>query len=85
MQAEPRDDRVCVWMTKEEAQSLLRELDKWPELPKGRARPGQRPQGAPSHALGTRSSDDMPEPSGIASEHSFATLTPDDGRVARES
>jgi hypothetical protein len=34
MQAEPYEDKVCVWMTKEEAQSLLREIDKWPELPK---------------------------------------------------
>ena len=34
MQAEPREDQVCVWMTKEEAQNLLREIDKWPELPK---------------------------------------------------
>jgi hypothetical protein len=34
MQAEPHEDKVCVWMTKEEAQGLLRELDKWPELPK---------------------------------------------------
>jgi hypothetical protein len=34
MQAEPREDKVCVWMTKEEAQNLLREIDKWPELPK---------------------------------------------------
>jgi hypothetical protein len=34
MQAEPHEDKVCVWMTKEEAQSLLREIDKWPELPK---------------------------------------------------
>ena len=38
MQAEPDEDKVCVWMTKEEAQeeaqSLMREIDKWPELPK---------------------------------------------------
>jgi len=34
MQAEPHEDKVCVWMTKEEAQNLLREMDKWPELPK---------------------------------------------------
>jgi hypothetical protein len=34
MQAEPREDKVCVWMTTEEAQDLLSELDKWPELPK---------------------------------------------------
>lgn len=34
MRAEPRDDQVCVWMTMEEAVSLLREIDKWPELPR---------------------------------------------------
>jgi hypothetical protein len=34
MQAEPREDKVCIWMTWEEAQDLLREIDKWPELPK---------------------------------------------------
>jgi hypothetical protein len=34
MRAEPRENEVRVWMTKEEAQDLLRELDKWPELPK---------------------------------------------------
>jgi hypothetical protein len=34
MQAEPRGDKVCVWMTKEEARDLLREIDKWPELPR---------------------------------------------------
>ena len=34
MQAEPRENKVCVWMTKGEAQNLLREIDKWPELPK---------------------------------------------------
>jgi hypothetical protein len=34
MEAEPREDKVCVWMTEEEAQNLLREIDKWPELPK---------------------------------------------------
>jgi hypothetical protein len=33
MEAETREDKVCVWMTKEEAQNLLREIDKWPELP----------------------------------------------------
>jgi hypothetical protein len=33
MEAEPRDDKVCVWMTVEEALGLLREIDKWPELP----------------------------------------------------
>jgi hypothetical protein len=33
MQAEPRDDAVCIWMTMEEALSLLREIDKWPESP----------------------------------------------------
>jgi hypothetical protein len=34
MRAESRDDQVGVWMTKEEAHDLLREIDKWPELPK---------------------------------------------------
>ena len=34
MQTEQREDVVCVCMTTEEAHSLLRELDKWPELPK---------------------------------------------------
>jgi hypothetical protein len=34
MQAERREDKVWVWMTNEEAQDLLREIDKWPELPK---------------------------------------------------
>jgi hypothetical protein len=34
MQVEPREDKVCIWMTWEEAQDLLREIDKWPELPK---------------------------------------------------
>jgi len=34
MEAERREDKVCVWMTEEEAQNLLREIDKWPELPK---------------------------------------------------
>jgi hypothetical protein len=33
MEAVPRDEKVCVWMTMEEAVSLLREIDKWPELP----------------------------------------------------
>ena len=33
MRAEAREDDVCVWMTKEEASDLLREIDKWPELP----------------------------------------------------
>jgi hypothetical protein len=33
MEAVPRDEQVCVWMTMEEAVSLLREIDKWPELP----------------------------------------------------
>ena len=33
MEAERREDKVCVWMTEEEAQNLLREIDKWPELP----------------------------------------------------
>jgi hypothetical protein len=33
MRAERREDEVCVWMTNEEAQDLLREIDKWPELP----------------------------------------------------
>jgi hypothetical protein len=34
MRAEPRDDQVAVWMTRAEADDLLRELDKWPDLPK---------------------------------------------------
>jgi len=34
MRAEPRDQDVCVWMTTGEAHDLLRELDKWPELPR---------------------------------------------------
>jgi hypothetical protein len=34
MEAESRGEKVCVWMTEEEAQNLLREIDKWPELPK---------------------------------------------------
>jgi len=34
MQAEPRDEKVCVWMTAAEARELLREIDKWPELPR---------------------------------------------------
>jgi hypothetical protein len=33
MQAESREDKVYVSMTMEEALSLLREIDKWPELP----------------------------------------------------
>jgi hypothetical protein len=34
MHAESRDEQVGVWMSKEEAHDLLREIDKWPELPK---------------------------------------------------
>jgi hypothetical protein len=34
MRVEPRDDQVTVWMTRAEADDLLRELDKWPDLPK---------------------------------------------------
>jgi len=34
MRAERRDDGVLVWMTAEEAHDLLREIDKWPDLPK---------------------------------------------------
>jgi hypothetical protein len=34
MQVERREDKVCVWLTVQEAQDLLREIDKWPELPK---------------------------------------------------
>ena len=34
MRAERREDEVSVWMTEEEARNLLRELDKWPDLPK---------------------------------------------------
>jgi hypothetical protein len=34
MQAERHEDHVAVWMSHEEAQDLLREIDKWPELPK---------------------------------------------------
>lgn len=34
MRAERREDEVFVWMTEEEARNLLRELDKWPDLPK---------------------------------------------------
>lgn len=34
VQAEPRDEKVCVWMTAAEARELLREIDKWPELPR---------------------------------------------------
>jgi hypothetical protein len=33
MRAERRDDEVAVRMTAQEAQDLLREIDKWPELP----------------------------------------------------
>ena len=33
MEAEGRGDKVHISMSAEEAQSLLRELDKWPELP----------------------------------------------------
>ncbi len=33
MQAERRNDTVSVSMTTEEARDLLRELDKWPDLP----------------------------------------------------
>jgi hypothetical protein len=33
VQAEQREEKVCVWMTSEEAHELLAELDKWPELP----------------------------------------------------
>ena len=33
MEAEQREDRVCVCMTTEDAHTLLRELDKWPDLP----------------------------------------------------
>jgi hypothetical protein len=34
MRAERRENEVFVWMTEEEARNLLRELDKWPDLPK---------------------------------------------------
>ena len=34
MQAERREDGVFVWMTDAEARDLLREIDKWPDLPK---------------------------------------------------
>ena len=34
MRAERREDEVFVWMSEEEARNLLRELDKWPDLPK---------------------------------------------------
>lgn len=34
MRAESREDEVCIWMTVEEAHDLLREIDKWPELPR---------------------------------------------------
>jgi hypothetical protein len=33
MEAERREDKVCVCMRTEDAHSLLRELDKWPDLP----------------------------------------------------
>src|SRR4029453_18144198 len=33
MRAERHDDEVSVRMSNEEAQNLLREIDKWPELP----------------------------------------------------
>jgi len=33
MRAERREGQVWVEMTNDEAQDLLRELDKWPELP----------------------------------------------------
>jgi hypothetical protein len=34
MQVERREGKVCVWLTMQEAKDLLREIDKWPELPK---------------------------------------------------
>ena len=34
MRAERHEDGVSVRMTSEEAQNLLREIDKWPDLPK---------------------------------------------------
>jgi hypothetical protein len=34
MQAERREDGVLVSMTDAEARDLLREIDKWPDLPK---------------------------------------------------
>lgn len=34
MRVDLRDDQVAVWMTREEAHDLLREIDKWPDLPK---------------------------------------------------
>jgi hypothetical protein len=34
MRAESNDGEVRVTMTTEEARNLLREIDKWPELPK---------------------------------------------------
>jgi hypothetical protein len=34
MQAERREDGVFVSMTDAEARDLLREIDKWPDLPK---------------------------------------------------
>jgi hypothetical protein len=33
MRAERHDDEVSVRMSNEEAHNLLREIDKWPELP----------------------------------------------------
>jgi len=33
MRVEPGDDEVRVSMTKQEAEDLLREIDKWPDLP----------------------------------------------------
>jgi hypothetical protein len=33
VRAERLEHEVCVWMTNEEAQDLLREIDKWPDLP----------------------------------------------------
>jgi hypothetical protein len=32
MRVEPRNDQVAVWMTRAEAEDLLREIDKWPDL-----------------------------------------------------
>ena len=34
MRTESNGDQVAVWMSREEALNLLREIDKWPELPK---------------------------------------------------
>ena len=33
MEVEQLEDKVCVCMSTEEAHTLLRELDKWPDLP----------------------------------------------------